>query len=232
MICFTVCWTGLRLTKPRGVGWSSFLPRQAVGLGAPQVINGCHDGHFIVLSRCRRVGSCVRPWRKVLYVGLRPRLNVWRSHRQSRIFVILISIRNTNKFHFFFRIFKTLFTVSFTMVIKWSPGGKSAGGRWSTSKSTCVDLVPAWTLTSEKASFGVRASRWLHQLTFDPKKYLLFWKCMQMVARLHGLVWKQFQCHPGGCVRLLWEACVASCTRASCFNNPLVSCIFFYHPWK
>ena len=35
-------------------------------------------------------------------------------------------------------------TVSFTMVIKRSPGGESAGGGRSTSKSTCVR--PAWTL--------------------------------------------------------------------------------------
>ena len=35
----------------------------------------------------------------------------------------------------------TVFTVSFTMVIKRSPGGESAGGGRSTSKSTCV--VPA-----------------------------------------------------------------------------------------
>ena len=39
------------------------LPCQAVGLGAPQTINGCHHGHFKALSscRCRLVGSCVRP---------------------------------------------------------------------------------------------------------------------------------------------------------------------------
>ena len=53
----------------------------------------------------------------------------------------------------------------------WQRGGRS------TSKSTCV--VPAWTLTSENASFGVCASRWWHQLTSDPKRCLLFWKCLQ-----------------------------------------------------
>ena len=50
----------------------------------------------------------------------------------------------------FFFIFRNSFlykiTVSFTMVIKRSPGGESAGGGRSTLKSTRV--VPAWTLTA------------------------------------------------------------------------------------
>ena len=66
------------------------------------------------------------------------------------------------------------------MVIKRCPGGESAGGGWSTSKSTCV--VPAWTLTSENASFGVCASRWSHQLTSDTKRCLLFRKCYQRLC--------------------------------------------------
>ena len=71
------------------------------------------------------------------------------------------------------------------MVIKWSLGGESAGGWRSTSKSTCV--VPAWTLTSENASLGVSASQWRNQLTFDPKRCLLFWKCMQWSLACMGL---------------------------------------------
>ena len=91
------------------------------------------------------------------------------------------SMRDTNKFHFFF-IFRVSFfiyiiTVSFTMVIKISPGEEYAGGGRSTLKPTCV--VPAWTLTSENASFGVCASWWSRQLTSDRKIYLLFWKCLQ-----------------------------------------------------
>ena len=110
------------------------------------------------------------------------------------------------------------------MVIKWSPGGEYAGGwrRQSTSNSTCVVL--AWTLTSENASFGVRARWWLHQLTSDPKRCFLFWKCLQMVGRLRGLVWKQIRCHPGGHVRLSWKPCGASCTRASCGTHCQASC--------
>ena len=42
-----------------------FLPRLAVGLGAPQAINRCmyvcHRGHYEGLIRCRLVGSCVLP---------------------------------------------------------------------------------------------------------------------------------------------------------------------------
>ena len=63
------------------------------------------------------------------------------------------------------------------MAIKRSPCEESAGGGWSTSKSTCV--VPSWSLTSGNASFGDCGSRWSHQLISDPKKYLLFWKCLQ-----------------------------------------------------
>ena len=53
-----------------------------------------------------------------------------------------------------FFIFRNLYKiiVSFTMVIKRSPGGESAGGGRSTSKSTCV--LSAWTLTA----FGDRSA--------------------------------------------------------------------------
>ena len=70
-------------------------------------------------------------------------------------------------------------TVSFTMVIKKSPGGESAGAGRSTSKSTCVVLVRE--LWPRKLLLGSvqDASRWSHQLTSDPKRCLLFWKCLQ-----------------------------------------------------
>ena len=51
-------------------------------------------------------------------------------------------------------------------------------GKDFTFGSDCT-VVPAWTLTSENASFGVCASWWSHQLTSDPKSCLLFWKCLQ-----------------------------------------------------
>ena len=40
---------------------NKLLPHQAIGLGAPQTIIRCHRGHYKSLSRCRLVGSCVRP---------------------------------------------------------------------------------------------------------------------------------------------------------------------------
>ena len=62
------------------------------------------------------------------------------------------------------------------MVIKRTPGGESAGGGRSTSKSTCE--VPAWTLTvvgdwpaSTVYKFSASVSSdlwvWLYQLTSD-----------------------------------------------------------------
>ena len=62
------------------------------------------------------------------YFGLRPRLHVWQSKRhsrnQKRFFVTFGSTRDTIKVHIFL-IFSKRFTVCFTMVIKWSPGGES-----------------------------------------------------------------------------------------------------------
>ena len=40
---------------------TTLLPRQAVGLGAPQTIVRGHRGHYEGLSRCQLVGSCVLP---------------------------------------------------------------------------------------------------------------------------------------------------------------------------
>ena len=62
----------------------------------------------------------------------------------NSVFITIRSMRDTNTFDFFSFFFKTLLyiiAVSFTMVIKRSPGGESAGGGRSTSKSACV--VPA-----------------------------------------------------------------------------------------
>ena len=52
-----------------------------------------------------------------------------------------------------------------------------------------------------------------------PQEMFTFLKMHAMVACLHGLVRKQFQCHPGGRVHLSWEGCGASCTRASCSSS-------------
>ena len=65
---------------------------------------------------------------RTFYFGLRPRFHVWQSKRhsrnQKRFFVTLGSTRDTIKVHIFL-IFSKRFTVCFTMVIKWSPGGES-----------------------------------------------------------------------------------------------------------
>ena len=69
-----------------------------------------------------------------LYIGLhvKPRLHAWHSHRQSRsLHFAFSSLSDQWEIRLFF-IFETLFwdkiTVSFTMVIKRSPGGQAC--RW------------------------------------------------------------------------------------------------------
>ena len=74
------------------------------------------------------------------------------------VFINFRSMRETKKFHFFSFLYNI--TVSFTMVIKRSPGGESAGDGRSTSKSTCAD--PAWSLT---AWFGDRPAYGMSKLS-------------------------------------------------------------------
>ena len=119
------------------------LPRFAVGLGAPQAINACHHGHYEGLIRCLLVGSCVLPGENVCtyYMTTFARLTQSRAISQS-IVITFRPMRETKRFHFFHfsKLFLYKITVSFTMVIKRSPGGESAGNGRSTSKSTCADL--------------------------------------------------------------------------------------------
>ena len=104
------------------------------------------------LSRCRLVGSCVLPWRRFLYIGVhvKPRLHAWHSHRQSRSHFALSSLSDQGEIRLFF-IFRNSFfykiTVSFTMVIKRSPGGQACRWRainfeihlWSSGKNAdCI----------------------------------------------------------------------------------------------
>ena len=82
----------------------------------------------------------------------KPRLHAWHGYRQSLSQFAFSSLSDqwVNRTSFSFFIFRNSLlykiTISFTMVIKRSPVGESAGGGRSTSKSTCV--VPAWTLTA------------------------------------------------------------------------------------
>ena len=93
----------------------------------------CHRGHYEVLSRCRLVDSCVLPGEKCLYIGLHvkttfARLTQSQAILQSfRVFITFRSMRDTTFFHFL-KLFLCKITVSFTMVIKRSPGGESC--RW------------------------------------------------------------------------------------------------------
>ena len=72
-------------------------------------------------------------WRRFLYIGLheKPRLHAWHSHRQSRSNFAFSSLSDQWEIRLFF-IFRNSFlykiTVSFTMVIKRSPGGQAC--RW------------------------------------------------------------------------------------------------------
>ena len=98
------------------------------------------------ISAC---GEMCASWQKFLYKSLRvkPRLHAWHSHRQARSHFTFSSLSDQWELQLFF-IFRNSFIQNyrfFTMVMKISRGGESAGGGRSTSKSTCV--VPAWTLT-------------------------------------------------------------------------------------
>ena len=153
------------------------------------------------------------------------------------------SVRDTNNFHFFF-IFQNSFlykiAVSFTMVIKRSPGGESAGGGRSTSKSTCV--VPAWaliafgdrpassicpnlasacTLTS-KMVLGRNPWRWACRSMYSSWKYTRVWS-YQLTFDLRNVYFLDMLCN--GCVRKQFrslrssqEACGAPPRRALLFN--------------
>ena len=124
-------------------------------------------------------------------------------------------MRETNKFHFF--IFSKLFhrvlshgdeIISWWRICRWL-AVKFEIHLCSSGVDSDLGECFFWGLCKPViASTGL----W-------PQEMFNFWKCMQMVARLRGLVWKQFRCHPGGRVCLPWEACGASCTHASC-NTP------------
>ena len=111
-------------------------------------------------------------------------------------------MRGTNKFYLFFRFFfETLFTVSFTMAIKLSHVGESAGGWWSTSKFTCV--VPAWTLTSGSAFFWGLCKPVIAPTDLWPQETPCKWSlaCLDLSKSSFGAIQEgDFVCHgrPGG----------------------------------
>ena len=126
------------------------------------------------LSRCRLVGGCVH-----IDLHVKPRLHAWHSHKQSRSHFAFSSLSHQGEIRLFFH-FSNLFlykiTVSFTMVIKRSPGGQVCRWRavnfeihlWSSGKNAdCIfgdrsassmsKWRPAWTLTPEMIPFGTKS---------------------------------------------------------------------------
>ena len=149
------------------------------------------------------------------------RLTQSQAISQSKAFSSL-SMRDTNKFHFFFHFFETLFyhflyhgdqMFSWWIICRWR-AVKFEMHLCSSGMNSDLRECCFWGLCKP-----VIASTDLW-----PQEMFTFWKCMQMVAHLHGLVRKQFQCHPGGRLRLSWGACGASCTRASCRSDRPTNC--------
>ena len=118
-----------------------------------------------------------------LLLHVKPRLHAWHSHRQSRrqsrSHFAFSSLSDQGEIRLFF-IFRNSFlykvTVSFTMVIKRSPGGQACRWRainfeihlWSSGKNAdCIfgnrsassmsKWRPAWTLTPEMIPFGTKS---------------------------------------------------------------------------
>ena len=93
------------------------------------------------MSAC---GWLCASWQRFLYIGLHAQNHVCTLDTVTGSLAVILRFHHfqINERYDFFSFFETLFlykiTVSFTMVIKRSPGGESAGSGRSTSKSTCV----------------------------------------------------------------------------------------------
>ena len=118
-------------------------------------------------------------------------------------------MRDTNKFHIYIHSFKTLFyrflyrgdqMISCWRIYRWLTVNFKIQ-LCSSGMSSDLGECFFWGLCKPAiASTDVSPQEIFPQV---------FWKCMQMIARLRGLVWKQFRCHSGGRVCLSWEACGA-----------------------
>ena len=140
----------------------------------------CRHGHFKELSRCRLVGSCVRPgWKFFLR---RPgkttfaRLTQPQATSQSIAFSSLSDQWEIRTSFTFFH-----FRISFFFNYRFLSHGDHRISwwrmcRWWGVNSKFTGVIPAWALTLKKASFGVCESRWSHQLTSDPRDVSFFWK--------------------------------------------------------
>ena len=86
-------------------------------------------------------------------------------------------------------------TVSFTLVIKRSPGGESAGGGRPTSELASVHVVPAWTHTTSNgdwpassmsgSKFSVRVNSDLGNGSFWGRNQRR-WACWSMLLKIYG----------------------------------------------
>ena len=116
-------------------------PRRNVGLGLHRRISGmCHHGLFKALSGCLLVCVAVCVLSQFLYV--RPRVHFWQNHSQFRGQNRFCHYQVYEKYEQVSLLFSKLFyTVSFTMVIKWSPSGDFACGGRSIWNSTCSSGV-------------------------------------------------------------------------------------------
>ena len=160
-------------------------------------------------------------------------LQCFKNHSQAisqsfRVFITFRSMRETTFFHFS-KLFLYKITVSFTMVIKRSPGGQATGGGRSTSKSACE--VPAWTLTAfgdwpassmSKFSASVNPDLWVWSYHWPlTSEMFTFWICTRI------LEWSQSS---GSRYDSLGSTRAAKkkCTRAAALAMEEPACIFFF----
>ena len=89
-----------------GIQW-----RQRLNFTVPSCMYVCHRGHYVGLSRCRLVGSCVLPGENFFYIGrhVKPRLHAWHSHRQSRSHFAFSSLSDQWEIRLFFHFSKLFF---------------------------------------------------------------------------------------------------------------------------
>ena len=126
------------------------------GLGAPwrsaNLLDACHTGSCKGAEHMSACGWLCASWRRFLHIGLhvKPRLHAWHSHRQSRSHFAFSSLSDQGEIRVFFIFWNSFLykiTVSFTMVIKRSPGGQACRWRavnfeihlWSSSENAdCI----------------------------------------------------------------------------------------------
>ena len=98
---------------------STLLPHQAIGQALHGRFSGvCHHGHYKALSRCRPVGSCVRLGENFFpgYDYVCTLDTVTGNLEVNSVFITMRSMRDTNKFRFFF---SKLFFILLLFPLPW-----------------------------------------------------------------------------------------------------------------